>query len=362
MANPDRIVLGTRKGLLLLERGGGGWRIVREAHAGIPVPYAAFDPRTGTLWASLDHGHWGQKLQRSTDGGETWEELEAPAYPEGDRIKEGVPAVLRYLWVLAPGGDDEPDRLYAGTEPGGLFRSDDGGRSFSLVRSLWDHPSRSTSWFGGGRDHAGIHSVWVDPRDSRRVLVGVSVAGVFESTDGGETWEPRNRGLVADFLPDPRAEVGHDPHLLVACRANPDVLWQQNHCGIFRSEDGTATWTDVSEKEGPARFGFAIAADPERPGTAWVVPAVADEMRVAVDRALCVCRTEDGGASWTAFRDGLPQEGCYDIVYRHALDLAGDRLAFGSTTGNVWISDDRGESWSAVTNHLPLVYSVRFGL
>lgn len=364
----DTLILGTRKGCLIFARTSGGWRLERAGHVGAPVPYAFEDARSGTLWASIDHGHWGQKLSRSFDRGATWEEVAAPAYPAGcevpDRFDQQhedarTPATLRYLWVLAPGGADQPERLYAGTEPGGLFRSDDGGASWQLVRALWDHPSRM-GWFGGGRDHAGIHSVLVDPRDSRRVLVGISCAGVFETTDDGASWSPRNRGLSASFLPDPEAEVGQDPHFMTWCAAAPDTIWQQNHCGIYRSTDGAATWTEVSEADGPARFGFPIAVDARDPRTAWVVPATSDQERAAWGRGLCVCRSEDGGATWTALRGGLPQENSWDVVYRHALDLAGDRLAFGSTTGNAYVSDDRGESWQALGQNLPPIYSVRF--
>ncbi len=354
------LILGTRKGLFVLEQTDGKWKTVTCAHVGIPVPYAVRDSRDDVLWASLDHGHWGQKLQRSTDLGVTWQEVEAPKYPDGAQIKEGQPATMRYLWVIQPGAADEADRMYIGTEPGGLFVSNDGGNSFQLVEPLWNHPSREEHWFGGGRDHAGIHSVVIDPRDRRRIFVGVSCAGVFETADGGETWVPRNKGLRADFLPNPHAEVGHDPHLLVQCPAQPDVFWQQNHCGIFRSADACRSWQEVTQNGGPARFGFAIAVDVRNPNVAWVVPAISDECRVAVDGALCVCRTDDGGKTWTAFRKGLPQEGCYDVVFRHALDVRENLVAFGSTTGNVFLSENRGESWISLGRHFPPVYSVRF--
>ena len=238
----NSLVLGTRKGVLLFECSGGDWQLTGEAHMGAHVAYAVLDRRSRTLWACLSHGHWGPKLQRSADLGRTWTEVPCPAYPEDAKLPNGKPAALVYPWVLQPGGDDEPGRLYLGSEPGGLFVSDDGGDSFSLVDSLWNHPSRVEHWFGGGRDEAGVHSVLVDPRDSRRVLVGVSVAGMFETTDGGASWRPRKRGLKADFLPNPDVEVGHDPHLLIACAAQPDKLWQQNHCGIFRSADGGQSW------------------------------------------------------------------------------------------------------------------------
>lgn len=253
-----------------------------------------------------------------------------------------------------------PDELYLGTIPGGLFKSTDNGDSFHLVESLWQHPSRKDNWFGGGYDHPGIHSILVKPGDPRHLYVGISVAGVFESRDGGNNWSARNKGLRADFLPNPEAEVGHDPHLLVACPQQPAVMWQQNHCGIFRSTDGAVTWQDISESDGPANFGFTIAADGENPDRAWVVPAVSDETRVAIDEALCVCRTDDGGRSWQAFREGLPQEQCFDIVYRHALAVEGNTLAFGTTTGNIFLSENAGESWSLLTHTAPMVYAVCF--
>jgi photosystem II stability/assembly factor-like uncharacterized protein len=364
-----RLLVGTRKGLITVTRQRGSWRITDCAHRAVPVPIAAADPRDGTLWAALDHGHWGQKLSRSRDGGKTWEEVAAPVYPEDAVMArpwtraegpETIPAKLAGIWAIGFGGEDQPGRVYLGTHPGGLFRSDDGGDSFALVRGLWDHPTRMKGWFGGGRDTPGIHSILVDPRDSRHLWVGVSCGGVYESRDDGETWAPRNKGLNADFLPDPAAEVGQDPHLVALCPADPDTLWQQNHCGVYVSRDGAATWEEVSEDEGPVRFGFAVAVDEADPRTAWVVPAVKDEMRVPVDGALCVGRTEDGGRSWTALREGLPQRDCYDLVYRHALDLRGESLAMGSTTGNLFTSTDRGASWTCVSHHLPPIYSVRF--
>jgi hypothetical protein len=316
-------------------------------------------PRTGLLWACQDHGHWGQKLSCSGDWGASWQERAVPAYPEGAEIAPGKPATLRYLWVLQPGHASRPDTLWAGTEPGGLFVSHDRGTRWSLVESLWNHPSRAKGWFGGGRDEAGIHSVVIDPRDADHILIAVSCAGVFETRDGGASWAPRNTGLNADFLPDPAAEVGQDPHFLCASPSDPDTLWQQNHCGIYLSRNGAASWQCVSQTGGPAHFGFAVAVDPHCPERAWVVPATSDEKRMAIDGALCVCRTDDGGASWRAQRAGLPQQGCFDVCYRHALDIAGQTLAFGSTTGNAFTSADLGESWQSLGHALPPIYSVR---
>jgi len=356
----EKILLGTRKGLIVYAGGASDWHWQGDHFLGIPVSLAAVDPRSGTWWALLDHGHWGCKLHRSADEGENWEEIEAPKYPDGEWIKEGAPATLKYLWAFTAGGSAQAGRIYLGTESGGLFVSDDNGDSFRLNRGLWDQPGRMERWFGGGRDNPGIHSIVVDPADPDHLYVGISVAGVFESTDAGASWTPRNKGLRADYLPDPNVEVGFDTHLLVACPARPDRMWQQNHCGIYRSDDAGASWNDVSQDEGSIRFGFAIAVDELDGDVAWVVPAVKDEYRIAVNYGLKVCRTEDGGRSWRSFGKGLPGAACYDLVYRHALDVRGDTLVFGSTTGNAFISEDRGESWRCLGNHLPPIYSCRF--
>ncbi len=353
-----KLYVGTRKGLFIFERNGAGYRLKRSSHLGIPVQNTLFDERTGRLWALLDHGHWGQKLSRSTDDGKTWEEIESPKYPDGEMVNDDTAATMRLIWVAATGSNDQPGRIYLGTEPGGLFRSDNDGESFELVRSLWEHPTRK-GWFGGGRDQAAIHSILVDPRNHDRVLVGVSCAGVFETTDAGKTWAARNKGLRADFLPDPASEVGQDPHVVVAAKSDFDTLWQQNHCGIFVSQDGGMNWADVTT-DGTANFGFAIAVHEERPQTAWVVPAVSDECRIAVDGKMVVCRTDDYGKTWTEHRKGLPQKDCYDVTFRHALDINGDELAFGTTTGNLFVSADGGESWEGQGNYLPPVYSVHF--
>lgn len=358
-AEKNLILIGTRKGLVTYRRNGNDWIHDRTDFLGIPVSIAWADERDGTWWACLDHGHWGTKLHYSKNEGADWTEVDAPAFPEGEEMREGVKAAVKYLWAMTHAGPDKPGKLLIGTDPGALFESSDNGNSFTLNRPLWDHESRG-QWFGGGRDNPGIHSIVVDPRDSNHIYIGISCAGVFESTDGGQNWAPRNKGLKADFLPDPNSEIGQDPHLLVACKNHPDVMWQQNHCGIFKSDDGGANWQDVSEKDGPANFGFAISVADDNPDRAWVVPGISDGTRVAVDKALCVCRTDDGGKTWVAKRNGLPQENCFDIVYRHSLDVSGDTVVFGTTTGNLYLSDNAGDDWHTLSNNLPMVYSVYF--
>jgi hypothetical protein len=354
----QKLLIGSRKGLVIFSQQKGEWCLESEHFAAIPVSYAMRDSRNGALWACLDHGHWGRKLHRSDDKGQTWRETTAPKYPEGlTRPDDDAPATTSYIWLLQEGGKDEPNVLYCGTEPGGLFRSDDGGETFQLVETLWHHESRK-NWFGGGRDHAGLCSIIVDPRDSRHIFIGLSVGGVYESRDGGETWEGRNKGLKAEYLPNPDAEYGHDPHFMLASPSNPDVLWQQNHCGVFRTVDAGKNWDNLSQ--GMVKFGFPIVLDENDDMVAWVVPAQSDEYRIPINRALAVCRTDDGGKSWKEFRTGLPQEDCYDICFRHAFDKSGKTLAFGTTAGNLYLSEDRGESWTCVANNLADIYSVRF--
>jgi hypothetical protein len=390
------ILLGTRKGTVIVDRVNGTWKPRPIEHGGIPVCYAARDPRDGTLWSSLDHGHWGAMLSRSRDGGATWQDVRSLKYPKGARyIAKVLPtpdfdplaptgqpeyanATVLKIWSLAFSTDGQPGRLYAGTIPGGLFVSDDGGDSWELNRPLWNHPSRggdlfageATSenrWFGTpasidyGVFEPGIHSIIIDPRNPDHIYVAASSAGVIESTDGGRTWAACNRGVLNDYMPNPEAEWGHDPHFVAACNGQPDHLWQQNHCGVFYSDDGGQHWIKVSNAESGVHFGFPIAVDAHDGRTAWVVPARSDFARMAIGGGLCVARTTDGGQSWQVKRNGLPQADAYDIVLRHGLDVAGDCLCFGSTTGNVYLSEDRGENWQCLGNNFPPVYSVRFG-
>ncbi len=392
----NMMLLGTRKGALIFDRINDTWRPRPITHAGIPVCYAARDPRDGTLWASLDHGHWGPKLSRSRDNGATWEDVMSLKYPKDARYivkylpspdfnpesptaqAEYANATVYKIWNIAFGHANQPGKLYAGTIPGGLFVSDDGGDTWELNRPLWNHDSRGGDLFAGdataenrwygtpasidyGVFEPGIHSIIVDPRDSNHLLVAVSSAGVIETRDGGLTWHGRNRGMLNDYNPNPEAEWGHDPHFVANCSGQPDHLWQQNHCGVFYSSDGAQQWEKVSVPDVGVHFGFPIVADANDGLTAWVVPAHADSERMAIDGGLFVARTTDGGQSWQTFRKGLPQDNAYDIVLRHGLDVAGDCLCFGSTTGNLYLSEDRGETWQCLSNNFPPIYSVRFG-
>lgn len=365
----NRLLVATRKGLFTLDRSSGGrWAITQTDFVGDNVSMALADPRDGRTYAALDHGHFGVKLHRRMGSG-AWEECAAPAYPpqpEGetdvDPMGRTIPWSTVKLWALETGGSDQTGLLWCGTLPGGLFRSRDHGTSWELIRPLWDNPKRK-EWFGGGYDVPGIHSICVDPRDARVVRVGVSVGGVWTTRDGGETWTCDYEGMWAAYQPpekmyDPNIQ---DAHRLVQCASQPDGLWVQHHNGIFHSSNGGASWREAKDVS-PSNFGFAVAVHPHDAKTAWFAPALKDERRIPVDGKFVVTRTRDGGATFETLTRGLPQEHAYDLVYRHCLetDDKGDQLAVGSTTGSLWLSHDQGDSWEALSHHLPPIHCVRF--
>ncbi|HYO80765.1 MAG TPA: hypothetical protein VES20_05135 [Bryobacteraceae bacterium] len=366
----QRCWVSTRKGLFTWERREQDWEISGVSFLGDNCTLAMHDPRDGSIIAALNHGHFGVKLHKSTDGGQSWAEIATPRYPEKPadwRPKtpvEGKPVdwSLKLVWSLATGGFDQPGVLWCGTLPGGLFRSDDGGQSWTLNRSLWDDPRRE-EWFGGGADEPGIHSICVDPRDSQHIILGVSCGGVWRTTDGGLTWDLAGDGLRAEFMPPERQFEPNvqDPHMVAQCRADPNALWIQHHNGVFRSVDKARTWSEITGVE-PSTFGFPAVAHPHDAQTAWFVPAVKDEKRYPAGGRVVVNRTRDGGATFQTLVTGLPQQHAYDLVYRHAFDVdtTGDRLAFGSTTGSLWVSEDTGDSWQSLSHNLPPIYAVAF--
>ena len=355
----DRLHVGTRKGWFELRRGAVRWDIAETAFLGDPVSAVLALP-DGDL-AALDLGHFGAKLWKRPPGG-AWREVAAPAFPPKppDATDDPHPWSLGKIWTLEPGG--VPGRVWAGTMPGGLFRSDDGGATWALNVPLWFMPDRRR-WQGvAGGEQPGLHSVLVDPRDPADLRIGVSTAGVWASADTGASWRLINRGMYAEYLPPELREdpISQDVHRLARCAARPEVIWCQHHNAAFRSVDGGANWTELPLR--PAKFGFAVAAHPRDPLTAWFVPAVKDERRIPEEAQLVVARTRDGGASFEVLRRGLPQRHAYDLVWRHALavDADGTCLALGSTSGGLWLSEDGGDSWTAPDARLPPIAALRF--
>jgi hypothetical protein len=355
----ERILVATRKGFFDVRRARSGWRIARTAFLGDILSQAMRDRRDGTLYVAQSLGHFGVKLQRSHDDGRTWTEVAAPAFPKS--AKKDGPSVA-YLLSLEPGGLDEPGVLWCGTVSGGLFSSPDRGDTWTLNAALWNRPERKI-WSGGGFDKPGIDTILVDPRDSRRIVLGISSGGVWQTVDRGKSWRNTSNGLYAEYMPpakreDPNAQ---DVHRIARCAGAPDVFWLQHHNGVFRSTDGAQSWAEVKTIK-PAKFGFAVAAHPSDPATAWFVPGVKDECRIPVGGKMVVARTRDAARSFKVLAKGLPQRHAYDLVLRHGLDVdaSGTRLAMGSTTGHLWVTENSGDDWTLVGANLPPIASVRF--
>ncbi len=361
----------TRKGLFVYDLAAREPSLIGRHFIGINVTLSLEDRRSGAWIAALEHGHFGVKIHRSQDAGGTWTEVAVPIYP---KRPEGAPPEigadgrplswdLKKIWSLESGGPDQPGRLWCGTLPGGLFISDDLGGSWQLVESLWNMPERRL-WFGGGAEMPGIHSICVDPRDARTVRIAISCGGVWTTNDGGASWRNTSQGMFANYMPPKERENPNiqDPHRMVQCQAQPDQLWIQHHNGVFQSQDGAATWQHCPEVPPNGNgFGFAVAVHPRQGGTAWLVPAEDDNCRVPSRGQVVVTRTTDGGRSWSICTSGLPQRDAYDITYRHALDVdaTGEVLAFGSTTGSLWMSRNGGGSWQELNAHLPPIHAVR---
>jgi hypothetical protein len=360
-----RAWVATRKGLFELRCPAGGWAIERVHFLGEPVSMVLPPSAGSRMVAALNLGHFGVKVHASDDAGATWHELPAPSYPPQPPGEPagGVPWKLQQVWSLEAGLGAAAGTLWAGTLPGGLFRSDDAGQSWQLVEPLWNQPGRA-EWFGGGYDVPGIHSICPHPARPGELLVAISCGGVWLSEDAGASWALRADGMRAAYLPPEQADSPNtqDPHRIVRCPAAPDVLWCQHHNGIWRSTDNARSWQEITTAPGSS-FGFALAVHPEHADTAWFVPGVADQQRVPIAAALCVNRTRDGGRSFETLRAGLPQQHCYDLVYRHglAVDASGHRLLMGSTTGNAWASDDGGDRWTRLPAQFPPIHAVRFG-
>lgn len=374
------LAVGTRKGLVLARRRGGRWAADEPLLFPLESVYAVLldqrhDPPR--LLVATDSEHWGPALHRSDDLGRTWEQMperpiafgteDAAAGPTGAAGMGGAgePAVTRRVWQLAAGGDAAPDVVYAGVEPTSLFRSEDGGTSFTLVEGLWRHPHRA-EW-GPGYGGAAIHTVLPDPRDPSRVTVAMSTGGVYRSADGGDTWQARNVGVQTTFQPERFPEYGQCVHKVAAHPGAPERLFLQNHHGVYRSDNGGDSWTSIAEGL-PADFGFPIVIDADRPETVYVFPLKADAHRFTPDYRCRVYRSDDAGDTWRSVDTGLPDDPFYSIVLRDAM-CAGQRRSgedtstpagvyFGTRTGEVYASDE-GERWSRVAEHLPDVLCVR---
>lgn len=350
------LAIGTRKGLWLARSDDRATWTLDGPHLLMQeVASVAFDTRVSPprLLVGTMSEHWGPTVMWTDDVGVTWHESDHGAI----RFPEDTGEALKRVWQLHVDTADRPGVVWAGCEPISLWRSDNGGESFSLVRDLWDHPHR-TQW-GAGFGGAAIHTVLADPR-SERVLVAMSTGGVYASDDGTSGWAPYNTGISAYFAPDPMPEFGQCVHKVAPDASGHERLYAQNHHGVYRSDDRGASWQSIADGL-PTDFGFAMVASPREPGTAWVVPIKADGERIPPDGQLRVHRTRDAGATWTQSQAGLPDD-CYTVVLRDAAcaDTATPTGVYvGTRDGSVYASADEGETFATVADHLPDVLVVR---
>jgi hypothetical protein len=349
------LMIGTMKGLFLLRSSPtrSAWELAGPYFAGRSVYAAAFDQRADRhrLWVGQVSDHWGPGISWSDDFGRTWKEETSLRFP----VDTGKS--LERVWQIRPGLESEPNTLYCGVSPAALFKSTDNGGSWDLVRGLWNHPHRE-NWQPGGGGLC-LHTIVLGERG--RITVAVSTGGVYRSDDGGDTWTPRNSGIRADFMPDTYPEFGQCVHKVVNHRSRPDVMFLQNHWGLYRSDDAGDHWKDIG-KGVPSDFGFAMAMHPRDPDVVYIVPIESDMYRCTPEGKLRVYRTKGGGRSWEALTKGLPQTNALETVLRDGLATDPLRPAgvyFGTRSGKVWGSKNDGDTWRLVYEGLPPVVCVK---
>jgi photosystem II stability/assembly factor-like uncharacterized protein len=345
------LLVGTKKGAFIIDgdERRSDWSIREPVCDGWPIHDLQWDASTGSIYAGGGSPWYGPAVFRSDDLGKTWTHSS-----EGLTYGDDGPKIPT-VWNVTPANGS----IFAGVEPAGLFRSDDGGATWTHVSGLRDHPSRPGWQPGAG----GLicHTIVPHPTDPNRMWVAISAVGTFETTDGGRTWEARNKGVRADFMPGPEPETGQCVHKLVMAPNEPETLYQQNHCGVYRSTNGGKSWDKVDTGL-PSEFGFVFGAHPRDPKTGWVIPlSHPEEGRMAPGASLAVWRTRDRGNTWVRQDRGLPTEDAFVGVLREA--LAVDRLDpagvfFGTSTGQLYGSPDEGDSWRLIAGTLPPIWGV----
>ena len=350
------VLVGTRKGAFILRSDARRkqWSVEGPHFTGLNVHHFTLDPRDGaTLFAATYTEWWGSDIQRSNNWGKKWLRTKG-----GVRYEKDSGLSVKCVWHIRPGRPAEPGVLYAGVDPAGLFRSEDGGVTWAEVKGLNRHATRS-QWQPGAGGMT-CHSILLDPGNARRMYVGISAAGVFRTDDGGKTWQPRNRGTRADFLPNKLPELGQCVHKVAMAPGQAELLYQQNHCGMYRSDSAGDSWTDISRGL-PSRFGFPIAVHPRNAKTIWVVPLVSDQYRITPGGCLAVYRSSNSGRAWQKQTRGLPTRNAHLTILREAMSTDAREPAgvyFGTETGQVFHTRNEGREWHLLADFLPPVYSV----
>jgi photosystem II stability/assembly factor-like uncharacterized protein len=352
------VLVGTMKGAFVYRRRGASHQLVSGPHfRGAPVYSLAYDDRgkKPRLFAGSENPFFGPVLHWSDDLGRTWTEPKKPNV----RFPKGAELAVKQIWQITPGPAEDPELVYCGVNPAALFKSRNRGKTWSLVRGLHDHPHRP-KWNPGAGGLC-LHTILPHPEDPRRMLVAISSGGVYRTTNGGKTWQASNKGVRAEFMPDKHPEFGQCVHKVVQHPARPERYYLQNHWGLYRSDDGGATWKDIANGV-PSDFGFAMVVHPHDPDTVFIVPLEADTFRCTPEAKLRVYRTRNGGRSWKPLTRGLPQKDAWETVLRDALCADSARQAgfyFGTRSGRLYTSRDDGASWSLLADGLPPVTCVR---
>jgi hypothetical protein len=380
MSAKVNVLVGTSKGGFIFSSDNSRkkWQVSDIQFKSWNVMHMQVDPRDQRLHAAVSHFIYGPTTHYSDDLGKTWTQAkqvpiiprasksgrplgtpdEAAKAASGEADVQAKPEKLIKVWHISPGRASEPGVLYAGVEPSALFISKDRGETWTLNEGLFDHPHRGT-WFPGAGGLC-LHTILLDPTDPNRMYVAISTGGCYRTDDGGKSWKPYNKNVRADFSPDKFPEYGQCVHKIAMHPSNPRVLYQQNHCGIYRSDNAGEDWIDIGEGKLPTRFGFPIAVHPHEPRTIYVVPEESDEYHMSVDGKFAVWRSRDAGETWEKTTKGLPDK-AHLVVLRDAmatdnLDEAG--IYAGTNTGQVFYSRDAGDSWELLADYLPPIHSV----
>lgn len=373
------ILVGTTKGGFIFESDEKRkkWEMSDILFKGWNVMHMQMDPRDQRLYAATSHFVYGPTIHHSDDLGNTWTQAkESPALSRGSKsgrpastmdeafISEGgesikeKPEKMIKVWNIKPGRASEPNVLYAGAQPASLFVSKDRGDTWTLNESLYDHPQRG-EW-GPGAGGLTLHTILLDPTNDQRMYIAVSAAGCYRTDDGGVTWKPYNKNVRADFMPDKYPEFGQCVHKMTMHPATPNVLYQQNHCGVYRSDNFGEDWVDIGEGKLPTPFGFAIGVHPTDPRTIYTVPEESQEYHISVDGQFAVWRSRDAGNSWEKLTKGLPERAHVDVL-REAMGLDSFEDAgvyVGTNTGQLFYTRDSGDNWELLADFLPPIQSV----
>ena len=348
------VLAGSKKGLFLFKSSDRKrWQLRGPFLKGREIHHAVYDRRSGRILATSNAEWSTPEIVWSGNLGKTWNPAKrSPAFPKESGAR------LERIWHIEPGRLREPKVLYAGVAPAALFRSEDSGATWEEVRSLSQHPTRFRWRPGGGG--LSLHSIVVDPTNAQRMFVGISAVGVFRTDDGGQSWQTANRGTRADFLPVKKPEYGQCVHKLLLAGGKPSLLFQQSHCGVYRSANGGVSWEEIT-KGLPSDFGFPLAIHPRKPETIYVLPLEAEKFRCVPGGRLRVFRSQNGGKSWKALTRGLPQANAFVSVLREGMAVdqcnpAG--IYFGTNTGKIFASRDDGDTWQLLADNLPPIYSI----